>query len=111
MALSEDQLVYSRRQIGNKPLDAELNTIFDRVGNVDQLVLEVLETRYAELIRNPATFSVSGEYSQSTAENIKALAKRITAWRAYMVSIGLEVGPDLVGSAVGIVTPANTPWR
>lgn len=109
MALSTDQVVYIRRQVGSSPPDADLQAIFDRTGDVDVLVLEILETRYADMLANPTSFSVSGEYSQSTGENLKALQKQIAVWRAYMASIGLDPGPVI--GAVRITTPDDTPWR
>jgi hypothetical protein len=79
-ALTEDQVVSIRRQVGNAPDDAALQAIYDRTGSVDDLVLEVLEIRRAEFIRNPSSFSVSGEYSESrTADQLKALDEDVAA--------------------------------
>lgn len=77
MALSEDQLVQIRRQVGNKPDDAALNTIYDRTGDLDELVLEVLETRLATWEASPVEFTVVGEYSQDTSKNIDALRSKV----------------------------------
>lgn len=79
MALTEDQLVQIRRQVGNKPDDAALNAIFDRTEDLDELVLEVLETRLATLEASPAQFTVVGEYSQDTGKNIDALKGKVGA--------------------------------
>lgn len=110
MALSTDQYVYIRRQTGSTPSDSDLNVIYTRVGNVDVLVLEVLETRYANLLATPASFTVVGDYSQSTGENLKALAAKIKAWRAWMLSQGLDPGPT-DGSVLTFQEPITTPWR
>lgn len=110
-ALTQDQLVYVRRQIGNSPTDAELQVTYDRLADVDQVVLEVLEIRLANLIADPATFSVSGEYSQSTAVNIQALQKKLDEWKAYMIRVGKLVGPEAGESVVRITSPDTTPWR
>lgn len=79
MALSVDQLITIRRAVGTAPSDAELNDIYTRTADVDELILEVLEIRLADLKRNPSSFSVPGEYSQSTGENIAALEKSVAA--------------------------------
>lgn len=110
-ALTQDQLVYIRKQVGSSPDDASLQAIYDRPVTVNQLVLEVLELRYADLIATPATFAIPGDYSQSTAENIKALAERISSWRAWMLSQGEDPGPILYGSSVYFIEPDTTPRR
>lgn len=79
MALTQDQLIQIRRKIGTAPDDAALDAIYDRVGDLDELVLEVLEIRLADMMRAPSSFAVPGEYSQSTSENIRALERDIAA--------------------------------
>lgn len=102
MALTEDQLVDIRRQIGNDPDDAALNAIYDRTADVDELVLEVLETRLAEMRRNPSSFSVAGKYSESrTAEQLKSLEEQVA-------SLGGDSGTV---SVLGISTPDTQAWR
>jgi hypothetical protein len=75
--LSEDQLVSIRRHVGDQPDDAALNSIFDRVGDVDELVLEVLQIRLANLEANPTQFTVVGEYSQDSSKNLEALTAKV----------------------------------
>lgn len=95
MALTGSDLRYARRKLGSLPADADLNTLYDTlvVEGKDQplewMILESLETRLAEMIRNPAQFSVSGEYSQNTGENIKALKEAITGQRTWMAGLGI----------------------
>lgn len=95
MALIGSELRYARRRVGSLPTDAELNTLHDtlivegKVQPTEWVILEVLETRLADLIRNPASFNVSGEYSQSTVENIKALKEQIAGQRAWMEGQGI----------------------
>jgi hypothetical protein len=79
MTLSTDQLIKIRRAVGTKPSDAELNAIYDRTADVDELVLEILETRLANLRAAPEQFSVPGEYSQSTKGQMDALESQIAA--------------------------------
>jgi hypothetical protein len=99
VALTEGQLVDIRRQVGNAPDDAALNLIYDRVESVDELVLEVLEIRYADMLRNPASYSISGKYSETkSAEQLKGLLAKISSLRA---KLGLD--PVDEGSVMGIV--------
>jgi hypothetical protein len=95
MALSTDQLVDIRRQIGDTvpPSDADLNAIYDRTGDVDELVREVLERRLATLLASPAQFSVAGEYSQSTAANIEALRKQLGDLPGGLTSVRVVEAP------------------
>lgn len=79
MALTEDQLITIRRAVGDKPDDAALNVIYDRTADVDVLILEVLERRLANLKAVPDSFSVPGEYSQSTGKQIDALQAEVSA--------------------------------
>lgn len=78
MPLTEEQIYTVRRQVGLEPSDADLNDTFDRLGDVDEVVREILEIRAAELRRVPATFAIPGEYSQSTAENLKSLEEQLS---------------------------------
>lgn len=96
MPMTADQIIAARRQVGNAPDDATLNATYDRLLDVDAVVLEVLEIRLAELLRKPAQFSVPGEYSQSTDANIKALTERIAS---------LGGGSGLGSGVVTIVSP------
>lgn len=75
--LTEDDLAYLRRQVGGAPTDDDLQDIYDRVGTLDETALEVLETRLAEMTRNPAQFTVVGVYSQDVGDNIAALEQQV----------------------------------
>lgn len=80
MALSTDQLVAIRRKVGNTPSDDDLNDIYTRTNDVDELVLEVLETRAANLRLQPDAFSIPGEYSQSgNGQMLKSTEEQIAA--------------------------------
>jgi hypothetical protein len=98
VALTESQLIQIRRQVGSKPDDAALQSIYDRTADVDELVLEVLETRLADLVSAPAQFTVVGEYGQDTGKNIEAL-------RAAVGTLGGA------GSRVRIISPLAKPPR
>lgn len=95
MALTGSELRHARRRLGSLPSDSDLQAIYDayladgEAHPLEWAILDVLETRLAELIRNPATFSVAGEYSQSTAANIEAMRAAVTAQRGLMASMGI----------------------
>lgn len=77
MALDQGQLIQIRRAIGDKPDDAELQTIFNRTGSVDELILEVLERRLANLKARPDSMNIPGEYSDSVSRQMEALQEEI----------------------------------
>lgn len=114
MALSGDDLRYLRRKVGSSPDDATLQTTYDAyVGQgktypLEWTILDTWEVRYADLLANPATFAVSGEYSQSTGDNIDAILDAIKAQRAYMTSLGIDL-PPMAGDVPLTITPAAPP--
>lgn len=79
MPLVTDQLKVLRRQVGDKPSDDDLDAIYERVGSLTETAREVLEIRLANLVANPASFSVPGEYSQDTKANMDLLNKRLSS--------------------------------
>lgn len=113
MAISSGEIFYARRTIGDKPNDAVLTAIYDRYVAASQTqpiewaILEVLEVRYANMVSSPSSFTIPGDYGQTTgAENLKALASMIERQRAYMESIGLVVPGGEVG-AMTVVLPED----
>lgn len=79
MALSDDDLTYIRSAIGAAapPTDDDLYDAFDRLDSSDAVIAEVLRARLANLLTQPASFSLSGVYSQSNSETIRALTERL----------------------------------
>lgn len=63
-----------REWIGSTPADSVVQATYDEVGSERATVRRILNTRRADLIANPASFSIPGEYSQSTADNLKYIA-------------------------------------
>jgi hypothetical protein len=80
VALTEDELALVRDEIGiaDPPSDSDLDDIHERRGGLVGVVRAVWAGRLADLLALPATFSVSGEYSQSTSANIEAIRKRLS---------------------------------
>ena len=96
MALTTDERLWVRSQIGDSepPSDADLDTMHDRLDTPEAVVVEVLEKRLAEYEARPASFSVPGEYSQSTAANIEALRMRLRRVRGAQPIPLTRYGPD-----------------
>lgn len=78
--LEPEDLVWVRNQIGDTtpPTDADLHGRYDIVGDRVLVVKEVLDRRLANLLSDPASFSVPGEYSQDVRDNIAALKAKLS---------------------------------
>lgn len=74
MAVPEADLIWIRTKIGDKPVDADVEVVYNR-NQYDKraTAAEILERRRANLLANPASFSISGKYSQDTRTNIEEL--------------------------------------
>lgn len=79
MALDSEQLAEVRDEIGTiePPSDSDLDDIHDRKGGLVGVVRAAWAQRLANLLAEPATFSVSGEYSQSVRDNIEGIQNRL----------------------------------
>lgn len=86
MALDPDTLAEIREHIGSQPSDdSAVEAVYDRKEAsgvaTDLLVastaLSILRQRRAEFTILPASFTVPGEYGQSTTGNLQSLDKKI----------------------------------
>lgn len=102
MPMTVDQLAWLRSQVGTAtpPTDEDLDVYFDRLLTVEAVAEEILETRLADLLAGPASFSISGKYSENNAANIKALQDRLASLRVEFPAIG--------GSTVTIKYPVRS---
>lgn len=93
MALTDDEFEQIRAEIGDAtpPTDLELDEIHDRVDSVGGVVYEVTSKRLADLLASPASFTVSGEYSQSTEANIKAYQALLEKYASFSPVAHAEV--------------------
>lgn len=93
MALSPEDLIWVRNQIGDTtpPTDADLNARYDILADRSVVVREVLDRRLANLLATPSSFSVSGEYSQSVTDNIKATEAKIAALGGSTGTLGMRI--------------------
>lgn len=78
MALTAQQRAYFRSQLGTTLDEVDLEARLVRLEYDEAAAArEVLDQRLADLLTKPASFSVPGEYSESRAENIKALQEKV----------------------------------
>lgn len=96
MALTLNELAVVRSYVGSEPPIDDLQETHERLGSVQGVVEEVLRRRLADLQAKPAQFSVAGEYSQSTAENIRSLKEMLDR-------VGAELGPG--GTSLARIIP------
>ena len=96
MALTAGQIIAIRREIGSEPDDAALNLAYDRLGSTGLVALEILETRYADLVSSPAQFTVFGEYGQNTSQNLIDMRMQLERLRvrSYIDPIAHAVSND-----------------
>lgn len=80
-----DELAAIRSEIGDAepPTDSAIETIFDRLGTVGGVVYEITSKRLADLLASPASFTVTGEYSQSTEANIRAYSELLRKYASF----------------------------
>jgi hypothetical protein len=81
VALTADERALVRSEIGDAepPTTTELDEIHERRGGLVGVVREVWSKRLADLLAEPASFSVAGQYSESSGDNIRAIQERLRA--------------------------------
>lgn len=76
--LTADELDALRDEVGSVPADDVLQAKHQRIGlGWRDVAVAVLKRRLIDMLANPASFSVAGEYGQSTGANIAALERKI----------------------------------
>jgi hypothetical protein len=107
--LTSDEIHTVRSWIGDKtpPTDIDLDPINTRTGSVRGVIREVLRKRLATMTAKPSQFAVAGDYSQTTAENIRSLERQLAQLELYtdgMVYVGPNDGSaSLTGAPLRIV--------
>jgi hypothetical protein len=96
MAITAEQLAEVRDWVGSTPDDGEVGDTFDALGSVRDTIRRILRRRRADLIANPAQFSVPGEYSQNTGDNLKYLDALIASLDVADISTDSESPPSAV---------------
>lgn len=100
MPLTTVDLNWVRDEIGtaDPPSDADLDTSFDELQMREAVALRVLKRRRADLLANPASFSISGVLSQDASANLRSLEAQIAPLQAAVDSVlgGLNVAGSVV---------------
>ena len=94
MPLSTVDLNWVRDEIGTAtpPTDSDLNTSFDELGSREYVALRVLKRRRADLLANPASFTISGVLSQDASANLRILDSQIAPLQA---AVDAQLGAGL----------------
>ncbi|MBO0863454.1 MAG: hypothetical protein J2P16_00070 [Mycobacterium sp.] len=80
--LDPDTLDDIRTWIGSTPDDAAVTVTFDRQRTVERTAYVILKRRLADLLTSPTSFTVPGDWSQSTEGQIAQLRTQLEqlAW-------------------------------
>jgi hypothetical protein len=91
MPLTTVDINWIRDEIGTAtpPSDSDLDTSFDELGSREYVALRVLKRRRADLLANPASFTITGVLSQDASANLRILDAQIAPLQA---SIDAEFG-------------------
>lgn len=85
---------------------------YDRLGSKWAVIIERLRRRLSELIHDPASVNLGGEYSQNTAANITALERLILkAETAAATEANAATGGVPIGRLVRHDPVRDTPRR
>lgn len=100
MALTTEQQVFFRRKLGSNVDLADAETRLTRLSDEWLVVVEVLEERLSTLVATPASFSIPGDYSQDTRDNIRLVERALADARAEA-----EAGEDIDENLVYVQSP------
>ena len=89
--LTDEQLAYLRAELGPETTAEEVQARWERLGDPQLVAVEVVRERLAALQAGPATFSLAGVYSQSTAENLRSYREQLARLTGAAGSGGHEV--------------------
>lgn len=97
MAFTDAQIAELRTWVPwSPPTDADLDDAADRLsGSVYQVAREYLRARLMTLVANPASFSIPGDYSQNTGENMRMIENRIGELDALILIEGAGTDGEL----------------
>lgn len=103
--MDEAELAAIRGWVGSLPSDDEIEEIYNRLGNFDATVLEILRTRLADYTSEPSSLSVPG-LSISNTSNISALQQLISDFE-NSGGLGLDDDPLAMGFGTGRLVRKN----
>lgn len=96
MPATAGQLAAIRAWCGSAPSNGDLTTRLERLGDTNAVALEVLRERRADLLRDPLTTNLVGDYSESLVENIKHLNEDIARLDDLVRQAGSDDGATSV---------------
>lgn len=99
--LTADEIAQIRRWVGTQPSDADLQVVHHRHQDPDSTALEILETRYAEMLNDPVQHSLAGEVSENWSKNIDSVRKLIDRLEAKINAKECKVDDEI---PVAVVT-------
>lgn len=110
MAITADDLVLLREWVPwSPPTDAEVSARFDTLGSWQSVALGYTRRRLSEMLANPSSFSVGGEYSESWTGNISALSANVKLLEG-MIPMD-ESAPGAGFSSAQLVRPGRSRGR
>jgi hypothetical protein len=98
MPLPADSITVVRKWIGDEPVDAALEALFEVYGTYDGIVLHVLNNRLAALTLDPSSITVPG-LSVSHGSDLQALQLLLKQFHASG-GTGLDETPASYGFAI-----------
>jgi hypothetical protein len=96
VALDATILAQIRDWVGSTPDDDTVALSYERsdTGNVELTALSILRKRRADLLSNPTSFELVGDYREDRGKNLEALNAQIPELAALC-----GIGPDVVTTA------------
>lgn len=73
----ETQVAQLQAELGTSLDFEDLTPRYERLGDLDAVITEVLRIRLADINAGPTTFAIPGEYSQDATAQQKALQARL----------------------------------
>lgn len=73
----ETQVAQLQSELGTALDYDDLAARLERLGDLDEVIVEVLRIRLADVMAGPTTFAIPGEYSQDASAQQKALEARL----------------------------------
>lgn len=81
-ALTDEDIAAIKSWVGSEWSDSDIEDRFDRLEDVDEVVLEILNQQIADLSAQPSSFSVPG-LSITQGQNMITLSETIKRFRGH----------------------------
>lgn len=77
MALTPEELLSVRAEVGTGPTDLQLDALHDVLGSPEAVAQHVITTRLTDLRSRPARTEWVGDTTEDWGDNIKALERQV----------------------------------